>query len=226
MLCGDLMRFDVMMSLVLFSLPGQTALAQDQNDSARKLREFTNTPDYSKYILQVFSALPDSVFQRCPALKSSGSQVTILKPVSFAASGWPNGGMWKQQFPVSGCGNDTIWTVYVAANADEKLRSTIALPGTTRADLVLQHDALVYANIAAQQAVKDCKAFVVKNTRFESFGTLEPKTEDPGPAARFRPWWETWTLTGCGKTVDVPLDFIPDGKGTTITQQPDRAVVQ
>jgi hypothetical protein len=41
---------------------------------------------------------------------------------------------------------------------------------------------------------------------------------DPGPDQRLRPWWETWSMIGCGKTIDVPIDFLPEEKGTQIIQ--------
>ena len=66
--------------------------------------------------------------------------------------------------------------------------------------------------------MKDCTGFVVKNTRCESYGLVKPPTVDPGADARFRPWWETWTMIGDGHTVDGPLDFVPDDKGTQIIQ--------
>jgi hypothetical protein len=47
---------------------------------------------------------------------------------------------------------------------------------------------------------------------------------DPGPDKRLRPWWETWTLVGCGRTIDVPMDFIPRDTGGAQIIQPGDAV--
>jgi len=94
--------------------------------------------------------------------------------------------------------------------------TTTGHPGTTHADLVLQHDALHYAYLAAAAQGKDCNHFDVKNTRFEGYGLKKPSTPDPGAGSRFRPWWETWTIIGCGHLYDVPMNFIPDQTGTTI----------
>ena len=142
----------------------------------------------------------------------------ILKPISFGKDGFPNSGEWKQSFPVSGCGNDTILNFYFSANADEKINTIIGLPGTTHTGTVLGRDAVSYANLGASLVVKDCKAFDVKNTRFEAYGAPKPPVPDPGPGHPRRPWWETWTMTGCGRTVDVPIDFVPDETGTRIIQ--------
>lgn len=142
----------------------------------------------------------------------------MIRPVAFGGDGFPNAGLWKQAFPVSGCGNDTILNFYFAAGANEKINTIVGIPGSTAADLVLQRDAVMYAQIGAKGVVNDCNAFTVRNTRFEGFGFAKPKTPDPGPGSHFRPWWETWTMIGCGHIVDVPLDFQPDATGTQIIQ--------
>ncbi|MDI4666965.1 hypothetical protein K9U40_21965 [Xanthobacter autotrophicus] len=41
---------------------------------------------------------------------------------------------------------------------------------------------------------------------------------------RDTPWWETWTVKACGRAFLVPLDFLPDATGTTITQRPSDIV--
>jgi hypothetical protein len=132
--------------------------------------------------------------------------------------GFPNSGLWKQTFPVSGCGNDTILNFYFSAGSDEKINTIVGMPGTTRADTLLQRDAFTYANIGATTTARSCRIFVVKNTQFDAFGLRNPPLPDPGPEQRLRPWRETWTLTGCGRTFDVPLDFVPDQTGTQIIQ--------
>jgi len=182
-----------------------------------KLQAFTQGNFYRQLINQTFAKLPQVVFKRCPAFVSNGSQITILTPVSYAASGFPIAGSWKHRFPVSGCGNDTIWTLYATAEADEKVNIVIAAPGTTAADLTLQRDAYRYATLQAGLIANDCKSsFLVMNTKFEGFGLASPKMNDPGEGQPHRPWRETWTMIGCSRQIDVPLNFIPDDKGTQI----------
>ena len=182
-----------------------------------KLQDFTQGNFYRQLINRAFAKLPEDVFKRCPAFVSSGSQITILTPVSYSANGFPIAGVWRHRFPVSGCGNDTIWTLYASAGADEKIGIVIAAPGTTAADLTLQRDAYRYVTLQAGLIAKDCKSsFPVMNTKFEGFGLANPKMDDPGEGQPHRPWRETWTVIGCGRQIDVPLNFIPDGKGTQI----------
>jgi hypothetical protein len=211
------MRVGVTLIAALFAAFAQPTVAQAQAPDG-KMPTFTNSDFYKGLINRALAGLPPTVFQRCPTLVSNGSRIVVLKPVSFAADGFPNAGLWRQSFPVSGCGNDTILNFYFSAGADEKIDTMGGISGETRADLALQRDAVTYASVGARFVETDCKAFDVKNSKFEGFGLKNPPTADPGPDNRFRPWWETWTLVGCGHTIDVPIDFVPNEKGTQIIQ--------
>jgi hypothetical protein len=197
-----------------------TGLLAQTSDSDR-LQTFTRSEFYKSLVNRALAAIPQTIFQRCPTLVSNGSRVVVIKPVSFGSDGFPNAGMWKQSFPVSGCGNDTILNLYFFAGADEKINTTIGVPGATHADLALQRDALLYARIGAARVIKHCKAFEVKSTRFEAYGLQNPPMADPGQDKPLRPWWETWTMVGCDHTIDVPIDFVPDSTGTRIIQPTD-----
>jgi hypothetical protein len=211
------MRAGIALLIPLFAsiLQPSESRAQAVDD---RLQTFTKSDFYKGLIDRALAIIPQAVFQKCPTLVSNGSTVTIIRPVSFGADGSPNAGLWRQSFPVTGCGNDTILNIYFSAGADEKINTVVGVPGATRADLTLQRDALLYANVGANLVARGCKTFVVKNTRFEGFGVPKPPIPDPGPDTRLRPWWETWTMIGCGRTIDVPIDFVPDEKGTQIIQ--------
>ena len=166
---------------------------------------------------RALSLIPTDVLQTCPDLKSSASRIAVTQPVTFGQDGRMHSGAWWERFPVSGCGNDTVLNIYFAVTPDSKINTTTGNPGTTRADLFLQHDALQYAYQAAGAQAKDCSHFDVKDTRFEGYGLHQPPTPDPGRSDRFRPWWETWTVVGCDHSYDVPINFMPDKTGTTIS---------
>jgi hypothetical protein len=170
-------------------------------------------------INKALAALPSEVFKKCPALQSPETNISPVQPITFGADGTPNAGAWWEHFPVTGCGNDTIINLNFSIGTDGKIKTTIALPGSTHANLILQHDAIFYANLGPGLRAKDCKQFLITNTRFEGFGLKNPATPDPGVEAKFRPWWETWTVVGCGRTFDVPMNFSPDETGTQITQK-------
>src|SRR4051794_22124238 len=69
-----------------------------------QLQAFTRSEFYKGLLSRILSKVPEPILTRCPTLVSKGSQVTVMQPVSFAASGYPNAGVWKQSFPISGCG--------------------------------------------------------------------------------------------------------------------------
>jgi hypothetical protein len=204
---------------------GGACEARAQGDNNAAFQAFARTQFYQGLISRQFAAIPPDVFQRCPSLVSQGSQIKVLRPVIFAADGFPIDGLWKQSFPVGGCGNDTVLNFYFHATAAEKIDVVIAAPGDTHANLALQQDASRYAMIGALDGRKDCSALNIKTTKFEAYGLKKPYTPDPGPGQPMRPWWESWTMVGCGHTYVVPLNFIPDANGTTIVQ-PRGAVEQ
>jgi hypothetical protein len=175
-------------------------------------------------VSRAIAAIPANVFQRCPGLVSPGSKSTLLRPVTFAEDGTLSSGAWKQEFPVSGCGNDTTLNIYFSVDPARQVRFLVGLPGATHADIVLQSDAIKYAQMGASVKAKDCQRFDVKNTQFNVYGLPDMQRPDPGPNDKFRPWSETWTLIGCGRTFDVPLNFSPDATGTQITQQSGKVV--
>ena len=119
----------------------------------------------------------------------------------------PNTSAWKEAIPVTGCGADAVLNIYFQAAKGGKVKTIVGFPGTTHADLVLQGDAQTYAILGAGLVDKDCKSFIVKDTRFEAFGLADPPKSDPGPDDAMRPWWETWTVAGCDRTFEVQLDF-------------------
>lgn len=82
------------------------------------------------------------------------------------------------------------------------------LPGNSHADAVLQRDTLSYVaiNVGVQQ--RGCSQFRVVNTAFGGYDA-----ED----AIKRPWHEIWTVTACGQTWKVPVTYVPDATGTSIT---------
>ena len=179
-------------------------------EAPRALQALVNSPGYQGNLARLFAKLPPAVFQRCSTLVSTGSQITVINPVTFASDGYPTGGLWKQSFPVSGCGNDTTINLYFRGQPDEKITSIVAIPGQTHADLILQRDAAVQLQLAIVLREKNCTDIAVKNSIFDGYAG------GGKPSAR-SPWTETWTAIACGHTFRIPLAFVPDATGTTVT---------
>jgi hypothetical protein len=133
----------------------------------------------------------------------------MIEPVSFAPDGYPTSGLWKQSFPVSGCGNDTTINFFFRAQSDEKMHSIVGIPGETRADVALQRDAFSMAVTAVQAAVPNCEQITVKDSKYL------------GPFGKSRKaWQESWLIAACTRPTHVTLTFTPDDTGTKILVSP------
>lgn len=178
------------------------------------LQRLVLSTQYQANIARLFSSLPADVFQRCSTLVSKGSSVTVLRPPTFAADGYPTSGVWKQGFPVSGCGNDTSINFFFFAQPDEKITSMIAAPGETHANPVLQRDAMRYVMMDAKLDAPNCNAPHLRTTRFDGrLGAQEGSTTSAGTLGG---WRETWTVSACGRLLAVPLTFLTDATGTRV----------
>ena len=193
------------------------SVAQDVD--AAKFQAYLASKAYNDLVLKVMLELPAEILARCPGLQFPPGKTIVIQPMTFGADGVPISGEWLSNLPVAGCGKDTVINLmFGVSKADGKIKTLVLAPGTTATTALLQRDTFRYAADAFKSRAKDCGAPIVINTRFESYGVKDPPTADPGPAAgQRRPWWETWTLKGCGQTVDVAIDFLPDANGTNIT---------
>jgi hypothetical protein len=144
------------------------------------------------------------------------------KPVSFDGTGSIISGAWKQMVEEQGCGASRLLNVMVIAQGPGKLAVVPLLPGTTHADPALQQDGVKYA-VAALGTVPggrepNCTVGYVADTQF--LGEDEPAL----PGAKGPSWKELWTLQSCTQKMVVPMRFIPDSTGTTISPGPNKAI--
>lgn len=224
----------VVVMAVIATVTGFVTPSAAQPVDQQQISRFLGSPSYKSVLNRALAQIRPDIFVRCANLRSTGARVFFYKPITFAADGAPNAGAWKQLIPVAGCGNDTVLNIIFVVHPDEKINFLILLPGTTHADPTLQRDALVevmpgptmYA--ATHGKKEDCKQFDITNTRFGGYGNtlVNPAISDPGPNDHYRPWWETWTLSGCGRAYDVSVAFTPtkDRPGTNITVPGNRVV--
>ena len=210
----------VMQAVALAAVMLSSAGARAETGDQAQFRSFIATSGYQNLIGQAFASMPPDVFAKCPAMISNGSKITWLAPVHFGSGGTPDGGVWKQMFPITGCGNDTTYNLYFSAAPGRPLRTLVGVPGFTHADPLLQKDTLTYAYLGAALALKACKTFDVKDTAF--LGYDSDAAPDPAAPRETRPWHESWTMVGCGRLVTVPIRFLPDATGTTIVSTAGR----
>lgn len=173
---------------------------------------FTISRYYNDLVGAGVNRLPTSVFPRCPKLAVGASQIEIVEPVAMGPKGVPVSGLWKQTFPVSGCGNDTTLNLFFRAGANGLIETLPGVPGGTHADLRLQADARPIAVTAAGLTVMGCGRFDVLDSRFDGF---DGEAAEGGKRA----WTETWSLGGCDRVVLVGLAFQPEGTGMRVVQR-------
>ena len=190
------------------------ATAPGATDS-KKFQSYLYSDAYRAALAAAWKKVPPVSLPACANLTDGNVSVTLQQEVSFDAKGLPKSGAWWGHYPIKGCGMERTINILFRAEPSG-VRFLVTLPGHTRANIVLQRDALTYAFIGAGTKVRDCKDMEVADTAFDGFG-LTPGDKS---APESGPWRETWTVAACGKMLAVPLEFIPDATGTTINQRP------
>jgi len=150
------------------------------------------------------------------------NELRRYKPPSFDSSGKIVSGAWRQSVAEQGCGASRILNVMLIVQGDGKLAVFPLLPGGTHADPLLQHDAVKYAMQSLATALgglePNCTVMYVADTEFLA------KEMQALPGAKSPPWKELWTLQSRTQKMLVPMQFIPDPTGTTISAGPNSEI--
>jgi hypothetical protein len=145
--------------------------------------------------------------------------VAVVAPVQFDGQRF-TAGAWKETVQATSCGKMRTHNVFTAVRPDGALLRSPMLPGTTRADVVLQGDAarMVSLNVAAH-AGKECPAsqYFIEDTKFVSQDPTPVPNAKAGPNARA--WNEEWAVSACGKPMIMSVRFTPDATGTGFAVQ-------
>jgi hypothetical protein len=132
-------------------------------------------------------------------------------------------GSWKQSVDEEGCGTMRVLNVMVVSQGLGKLAVVPLLPGGTRADPILQQDAVKYAVRALATVAggrePNCKVGYVADTQF-----IEEETQTLAAGAKSAAWKELWTLQSCTQKMLIPMSFVPDSSGTSISAGPNTAI--
>lgn len=177
-----------------------------------QLAKFMTAPDEEQTVKA--SALRDwnVVVPNCgnPRLQSANVVVHVLP--KFDIAGKPISGRWQVVTRLEGCGQSKLLNMVYGFGPNGQLVRTAVLPGTTRADPLLQRDALMYAGMGMAKLVPSgCKDFKYVDTAFDAAGAG-------------RAWTEKWTVRACGVDGIVRLYFAPNATGTSISVKPDETV--
>jgi hypothetical protein len=147
--------------------------------------------------------------------------VPMVQPTADE-SGAVIGGAWIQIISEQGCDETHTLNVLVTAQPDGKLAMMALLPGDTHAGPVLQRDAVPIAGqlLTTVERLRDpeCKQLYISDTKFLAY------EGDPLPQSKGPSWKELWTLETCKHVAILPMAFIPDATGTSISAGPGTAV--
>lgn len=139
----------------------------------------------------------------------------LLKAIDFPeGKTHPVAGIWQHRYIFERCGKRMTYNAVFVARPGDKPEVRLHVPGNTNASALLLTDALKGAYPAAllrlSKRTKNCKTAELIDTTL----THAPRAtnEADKPAGH---WEETWTFRGCGRDVELPITFTPDGKGGT-----------
>jgi hypothetical protein len=200
-------------------LASNTALADDQANTARLFAD----PGVRQMTLTTAQQSAVVMNNPCPGAQATVStDVVVFQPLVFDAAGQLQTGIWRQQVTLAGCGITRTLNVIGWKQAGQAIGMGALLPGGTHTDVLLQRDAIQQVDqlvkVTPGATEEGCAREYVADTRFVDRDTA------PAPGAKSPPWREVWTLQTCTKRIEVPIRFIPDATGTTITAGPQNAV--
>jgi len=207
----------VVVGIVLFC--SSIAIAKGQDALVKLLTD----PAHQRRVIDAAGRSTVLLQNPCPsATFDIERRFVVYKQPTFDNLGGLGDGAWKQIVDEDGCGVRRVLNVLVSAQGPMNVTLIPLLPGSTHADPVLQRDAVGYA-LAALSTVPaahepDCAVGYVADTEFLQ------QEGDALPGAKGPPWRERWTLITCTKRALVPMRFIPDSTGTSISAGPTTAI--
>jgi hypothetical protein len=193
------------------------ATAQTATTVPPAVLAFTATPDH---VAALMGAVRPYFGQLPSCIQGTAKRIglDVVAPVSVDASGALSGGAWVEHIKVDGCTTSGLFNVFTQIQPGTTPLVGGLLPGTTRAPLGLQRDALpTVRQLATSKLPQGCNDIYVVDTRFAAFGEVVNKDVPPGREARS--WREDWTFIGCGQPASVTVRFIPDRTGTSFTAE-------
>lgn len=208
-------RLGLIVVLGVLAVSGATNGAVRAADVPEELRRYQQSTEAQQATIAAAEVGEKSITPECTQMSFAPTgETAVLSPAKFD-QGKPVAGVWVERIAVSGCDGKRVQNIYSIISKTGELKRVAMAPGTTIADPFLQGDAVRYAMVAVGVREQSCKDMKLANTRFDSLSGEAAPGMPPGTASR--PWKETWTIKACGKSLDVPVNFAPNARGTSIT---------
>jgi len=193
------------LALVAFLALGGTALASESVDP--RFLALLNSDTHRAAIMKAATDQARELPGACAEARYRPvGEVELFRPPQLDGGGRVTHGLWREQVAAQGCGTIELLNVFSLASADGEPKLLGGLPGTTRADPVLQKEGLPIAVHGLPDKASSCRDVRVVDT------VLSPDA----PKERTAPWRESWTVLACNEAYQVPLRFTPTGDGATI----------
>lgn len=133
----------------------------------------------------------------------------LLEPVDYPESkAHPVAGSWQHRYVFERCGKRMTYNAAFAARPDGSPEVRPIVPGDTNVSAALLAKALEEALPAALSRLarlsRGCRKAELIDTRL----VRPPQADRLGSR-----WTESWTFRGCGRDIELPLAFEPDGRG-------------
>lgn len=170
---------------------------------------------------QQFQRVADASFRAFEAgLSTHCTQVSERwTDASFVYSGAPERNSegklvrvaWEERVPGVACGRPRLYRVRVAIEDGKgSVKGMLPGDGLSSPDLPEAQDAVKAAVRSVLQTHSSCQIDVV-DTRLRAAGVVDGH----------EPWGEMWTVTACGRQMQVPVQFTPQASnGTDIDIEP------
>ena len=195
--------FSVLSAAMFFSLAG----AAQEPPAVATVR---NAPSFHAAAEGQFKGYEASLSTHCADITTDWSMAThhVYGNPQTGADGNLVNATWVEIVPGTACGQARRFSVLVYIRAG-KAKVISLLPGDSIASPQLQHD--------ARLPLSGAVAGIVLKGQNCQVDVLDTHLTGAPPAPK-QPWNEIWTVSACGKHLNVPMQFVPDavGEGTSI----------
>jgi len=205
------------LSVCLVLASGLAAAAAHADDKEAEQRFLSDT-HLKQNIINTAAKSTAMTRHPCSTATYAAQDPIEIQPMKFNELGGPLSGELKVPVKADGCGASHLLNVYIWVQRENSIAVTPMLPGTSRAEDVLQKQAYAYALQAAGGPEPNCPTGYVEDTQYVG------EQGKPEKGAKAAPWKEIWTLQSCGWKAEVPVLFTPNANGIKVTAGPKKDV--
>ena len=212
------MPYSSIRSFLCLAFAAGLAAQAARADDATALQRFLADAHLKQNIINTAARSTVMTRHACATATYAVEDPVELRPMKFDQYGSPEAGEMKIPVKEDGCGANHLLNVYLYVQREASIAITPMLPGTSRAEDVLQKQAYAYALQAAGGPEPNCPTGYVEDTKYIG------EQGQPAKGAKAAPWKEIWTLQSCGWKAEVPLTFTPGASGVKVTAAPKKDV--